>query len=338
MTQNSGRRAGLWTGLNLASALLWALPGVAAAQPGKGGEAASYPNKPVRWVVPFPPGASNDIIGRLIGQKLTDAWGHQFVIDNRPGAGGIIGGEAVARANPDGYTLLLANPAPNVNSPLMMKKPPYRVEDFAPVIYIGYAPLIFVTSANFPPRNPKELVAFAKANPTKVNWASSGVGSSLHIGLAVFQAATGAPITHVPYKGTAPALTDIIGGQVSGMHTTTVSAEAHIKSGRVRVIGIASARRSPLLPDVPTLVESGIKGADSVVWFGMSAPLKTPRAIIDKLNAEVNRALAMPDVKQRLDQLGLEVAGGTPEAFGAFVKAEAARIIALIKAGQLTVE
>jgi tripartite-type tricarboxylate transporter receptor subunit TctC len=327
MPVSSGARAAL--------ACLWlTLAAPAAAQ----GAAANYPQRPVRWIVPFPPGASNDIIGRLLAQKLTDALGQQFVVDNRPGAGGLIGGELVARAQPDGHTLLLANPAPNVNSPLLSKKPPYTAADFANVVFIGYAPLILVAHPALPAKNAADLVAYARANPNKVSWASSGIGSSLHIGLALLQGATGAPIVHVPYKGTAPALTDIVGGQVQGMHTTTVSAEAQIKAGRVKVLGIAAAKRSPLLPEVPTLAEVGIKDAEAVVWFGMSAPKATPRAIVDRLNAEVNRALGLPDVRARLDQLGLVVEGGTPAHFDAFLKTEIAKLTRLIQAGLVTAE
>ncbi len=318
----------------IALALWCALAGQAAAQSAKGA-AANYPDKPVRWVVPFTPGASNDIIGRLVAAKLGESWGQQFIIDNRPGAGGLIGGDTVAKAAPDGYTLLLSNPGPNVNSPLLSKKSPYKVEDFAPVIFFGYAPLLILANPSFPPKNPQELLEYLKANPDKVNWGSSGIGSSLHIGLALFQAATGVKVTHVPYKGSAPALTDLVGGQIQLMHTTTVSAEAQIKSGRVRVIGVASAKRAALLPDVPTLAEGGIKDAEAIVWFGMAAPAKTPRAIIDKLNAESNRILKLPDVKRRLDELGLEVQGGTPEQFAAFVRKEAERIGKLIKRGAL---
>jgi len=321
----------------IAIALWCALAGQAAAQSAKGAT-TDYPNKPVRWVVPFTPGASNDIIARLIGAKLGDAWGQQFIIDNRPGAGGLIGGDTVAKAAPDGYTLLLSNPGPNVNSPLLSKKSPYKVEDFAPVIFFGYAPLLILANPSFPPKNPKELLEYLKANPDKVNWGSSGIGSSLHIGLALFQAATGVKVTHVPYKGSGPALTDLVGGQIQLMHTTTVSAEAQIKSGRVRVIGVCAAKRVALLPEVPTLAESGIKDAEAIVWFGMAAPAKTPRAIVDKLNAESNRILALPDVKRRLDELGLEVQGGTPEQFAAFVKKEAERISKLIKVGALKPE
>jgi tripartite-type tricarboxylate transporter receptor subunit TctC len=309
----------------------------ASAQPAKNA-AAGYPDKAVRWVVPFTPGASNDIIARLVALKLGEAWGQQFIIDNRPGAGGLIGGDTVAKASPDGYTLLLSNPGPNVNSPLLSKRSPYKVEDFSPVIFFGYAPLLILTNPALPVRNPKEMLDYLKANAGKVNWGSSGTGSSLHIGLALFQAATGVKVTHVPYKGSAPAITDLIGGQIQFMHTTTVSAETQIKAGRVRVVGLASSKRAALLPDVPTLAESGIKDAEAIVWFGMAAPAKTPRAIVDKLNAECNKILLMPDVKRRLDELGLEVQGGTPEQFGAFIKKEADRLQKLIKDGALTRE
>jgi len=302
------------------------------------GDAGGYPNRPVRWVVPFTPGASNDIIARLVGGKLGEAFGQQFVIDNRPGAGGAVGADTVAKAAPDGYTLLLANPGPSVNTPLMMRKPLYKVGDFTPIVFIGYAPLIIIANPGFPPNNPKELLAYAKANPGKMNWGSSGNGSSLHIGLALFQAATGANVVHVPYKGAAPAITDTAGGQINLMYTTTVSGGAMIKAKRVKVIGIASAKRSPLLPDVQTLAESGIKDAEAIVWFGMSGPANLPRAIVDKLNAQVNTTLALPDVKQRLDQLGLEIAGGKPETFDAFVKSEAGKVARLIKAGLLKPE
>jgi tripartite-type tricarboxylate transporter receptor subunit TctC len=300
--------------------------------------AGNYPNRPVRWVVPFTPGASNDIIARLVGQKLSEAWGQQFVIDNRPGAGGSVGAETVAKAVPDGYTLLLANPGPSVNTPLLLRKPLYKVDDFTNIVFIGYAPLLILANPKFPPNNPKELLAYAKSNPGKVSWGSSGNGSSLHIGLALFQAATGAEVVHVPYKGSAPAITDTMSGQIHVMHTTTVSAETQIKAGRVKVVGLASAKRSPLLPDVPTLAESGIKDAEAIVWFGMSGPPKLPRALVERLNAQVNKTLALPDVKQRLDQLGLEVQGGKPEEFDSFVKKEAAKVQRLVKAGLLKVE
>lgn len=325
-------KSAAWPVLAVLSALATALPARAASAP------EAYPNKPVRWVVPFTPGASNDIIARLMSAKLHDAWGQQFIVDNRPGAGGALGAETVATAVPDGYTLLLANPGPSVNTPLMLKKSRYKYSDFAPIAFIGYAPLIIFTNPAFGPRNPRELLDYARANPGKINWASSGNGSSLHIGLALLQAATGIKVEHIPYKGSGPALTDLVGGQIQAMYTTTVSAEGQLKSGRVRAIGIASAKRSNLLPDVPTLAESGIKDAEAIVWFGMAGPQGLPRAIVDKLNREINKALTLPDVKLRLDQLGLEVAGGSPQEFGSFVNNEAAKVTRLIKAGLLQTE
>ena len=300
--------------------------------------AAAYPSKPVRFVVPFTPGASNDIVARLVAAKLGEAWGQQFIIDNRGGAGGLVGADTVAKAVPDGYTLMLSNPGPSVNSPILAKNAPYKVDDFVPVVFFGYAPLMIFTNPALPVRNPKELLEYLKANSGKVNWGSSGTGSSLHIGLALLQAATGANVTHIPYKGSAPALIDLVGGQIQFMHTTTVSAEAQIRGGRVRVIGVAASKRVALLPDVPTLAESGIKDAEAIVWFGMAAPAKTPAAIIDKLNRESNRLLGLPDVKKRFDELGLEVQGGTPEEFQRFVVNEVARLNRLIKMGALTRE
>ena len=324
--------------MNVKSRIALAAAGALVIAQAQAQPARDYPDKPVRWVVPFTPGASNDVIARLIAAKLLDAWGQQFIIDNRPGAGGLVGADTVAKAVPDGYTLLLSNPGPNVNSPLLSKQSPYKVEDFAPVVFFGYAPLLILANPALPVRNPKELIEYMKANQSKINWGSSGTGSSLHIGLAVLQAATGIKVTHIPYKGSAPAITDLIGGQIQFMHTTTVSAESQIKANRVRVVALASAKRSPLLPDVQTLAEGGVKDAEAIVWFGMAAPARTPRAIIDKLNAECNRILQMPDVKRRLDELGLEVQGGTPEQFAAFVKKEADRLQKLIKDGALTRE
>jgi tripartite-type tricarboxylate transporter receptor subunit TctC len=312
-----------------------AVPGAALGQGAAANPAANYPGRPVRLVVPFPPGASNDIISRLLAHKIGESLGQQFVVDNRPGAGGLIGGEIAANAAPDGHTLLFANPAPSINSVLMSRKPPYKLGDFAPVIFIGYVPLIIVSAPSFPPSDGKQLLAYAKANPGKVNWASSGNGSSLHIGLALFQAATGADVVHVPYKGTAPALTDVIAGRVNLMYTTSVSADGHIKSGKVKVLAVAAPKRQEVLPGVPTLAEEGIKNAEATVWFGVSAPARTPRAIIGKLNAELNRALALPDVKKRLDELGLVVSGGSPEEFAAFLRNEADKMNGLIKTGRV---
>ena len=298
-------------------------------------DASAYPSRPVRWVVPFAPGASNDITARLFAQKLSESTGQQFVVDNRPGAGGSIGGKLVAEATPDGHTLLHANPGPSINNVMLRKKPPYRMSDFDPVMFIGYSPLIIVASPSFAPNNARELLAYARANPGKLTWASSGNGSSLHIAQALFAAATGAQFAHIPYKGTAPAFNDVISGRVNVVHTTVVSGNAHIKAGRLKILAVASPQRQSVIPDVPTLAEEGIKDAEATVWFGVQVPVKTPRAIIAKLNRELNRALNLPEVKGRLDQLGLVSAGGTAEDFVKFMDSERRRLAMLLKTGRL---
>ena len=297
-----------------------------------------YPTKPVRLVVPFAPGASSDTIARLIAQKLTDAWGQPVIVDNRAGAGGALGAETVARAEPDGYTLLITNPGPSVNTILLRKKPPYTFGDFSPIVYIGSAPLIAVASLKFPPNDVKELIAYAKAHPGKVTWGSSGVSSNPHAALELLKRVAGVNIVHVPYKGTAPALTDTVSGQIDGLYTTTVSAAAFIRNGRVKVLGVAGPKRQAIIPDVATLAEQGIKGADNLLWIGLVTAAKVPRHIVEKLNREVNRILQLPDVKQRFGDLGLDAEGGTPERFSALIKTQAGELTALIKAGALQIE
>lgn len=308
------------------------------AQAGKGGAAANYPDKPVRWVVPFPPGGSVDTVARLVGQKLGEALGQQFVLDNRPGAGGSLAGALVARAAPDGYTLLVANPGPNINNPLLSKGTGYRVADFEPIVLMTSAPLVLYANSALAPNNARELVDYARANPDKLNGGSSGNGSSLHIGLALLQSATGAKITHVPYKGAAAALNAVLGGQIQLMYTTLTTGLGHVKAGRVKVLAIAGTKRMTALPNVATLAEQGIKDAEAISWVGMMAPAKTPRAVIDRLNREVNRALAAPDVKEILDRQGLEIAGGSPRDFSAFIKVEVAKLEKLVKAGLVQAE
>jgi len=300
--------------------------------------AAGYPIKPVRTIVPFSPGASTDTVARMLGQRLSEVWGQQIIVDNRAGAGGTIGAELVARAEPDGYTLLITNPGPNLNSILLRRKPSYGFADFTPVVYIGSSALVLVANLKLPTSNVKDLIAYARAYPGKISWGSSGINSNPHAALEVLKAVAGVDIVHVPYKGSGPALTDVIGGQIQGIYTTTVTAEAAIRSGRVKVLGVAGSRRSSVVPDVPTLAEQGIHGADNTLWMGMVTTAKVPAAVVEKINREVNRLLQTVEIKQRFEQLGLDVEGGSAEHFAAFIRAQAKVLSSLIAKGTLQPE
>lgn len=297
-----------------------------------------WPYRPVRFVVPFTPGASNDIIGRLLAQKLSESWGQPVPVDNRPGAGGALGAALVAKGTPDGHTLLITNPGPTVNHVVLSAKPLFTMRDLAPVIFIGYSPLIIVANPSFPPRSARELVEFAKSNPGRINWGSAGTNSNLHTALEVFKAATGIQATHVPYKGTGPSLADIAGGQIQLMFTTWASAESLVKAGRLRVLASAGAKRMASLPEVPTLREQGVQGGDAIVWYGLDAPAATPAAIVTRINQDANRVLSLPEVRSRLDQLGVEVEGGPASRYNGLLTAEVSRLQRLVKAGALQVE
>ncbi len=299
---------------------------------------AQYPAKPVRVIVPFTPGGSSDIVARLVTQKLVEFWGQQFVIDNRPGAGGAVGAEMVARAAPDGYTIMLTNPGPGLHNVLLRKKPSYTLADFASIVYIGYTPNLIAAYPRLPVNNLKELVDYARANPGKINWASPGTGSNPHVALEMLKTATGINVVHIPYKGAVQAFTDLVTGQVDAQYTSFISAENHVKSGRLKVLGVSGLKRLPGLPDTATFTEQGVKGADSTLWVGLVTAAKTPRAVIEKLNEGVNKVLHIPDVRGRLDQLGVEIEGGTPEKFDAFIRSEAQRLGPLAKSGVLQIE
>ena len=303
-----------------------------------GAMAQGYPTKPVRLVVPFTPGGSTDIVGRLVTQKLAEFWGQPFVMDHRPGAGGAIGAETVARAVPDGYTLLLTNPGPALHNAVLRKRPSYSLADFAPVVLVGITPNLIVANPKLPAANLKELIAYARANPGKINWASPGTGSNPHIALEVLKLATGIDVVHVPFKGAPQAFTDLVAGQVDAQYSSYISTEAYVKSGRLKVLGISGAKRLAALPETPTFREQGVEGVDSMLWIGFVTAAKTPRAVVDRLNAGVNRALQMPDVRVRLEQLGLEIEGGTPEKFGALIEAEARRLAPLARSGAVHVD
>jgi len=312
-----------------------AVTGAAAAQ---ADPTPGFPSKPIRWIVGFTPGASNDVVARTIAAHLSESWGRQIIIDNRPGAGGMIGGEIAARAAPDGYTVLLATGGPNIGNPLLSKRPVYQVEDFTYVVIAAATPMVIIVTPSFPANTPRELVDYLKANPNKINWASAGVNSTPHVSMAIFTYATGVKLTHVPYKGGAPALIDIVSGQVAGMHTSVATAESQIRSRRVRVIAVAGPKRLSTIPDVPTLAEAGINDAEAPNFYGMAAPARTPPAIVQKLNIGINDVLAHAEVRRRLGDLGMDIVGGSPQDANKFVMKEAERVRKLIRAGVLTPE
>jgi tripartite-type tricarboxylate transporter receptor subunit TctC len=300
--------------------------------------ASEYPARVVRFVVPFAPGASTDLVARLLGQKLSAEWGQPVIVENRGGAGGGIGADLVAKSEADGYTLLVTNQGPSILNVLLRKDVPYSVEDLAPVVEFGSSPLIIVANPQFPPNDMKELIAYAKANPGKIHIGSSGTNSNVHIALEILKVATGADIVHVPYRGTGPALTDVVAGTIEGAFTTTVSAVGLIDAGRLKVLGVAGTKRVNVIPKAATFAEQGITSANADVWIGLVAPAKTPQAIIEKINLDVNRALQIPDVRRRFAEWGLEIEGGTPGDFNKNIKAEVAKINQLVKSHALQIE
>ena len=288
--------------------------------------AQQYPAKTVRLIVGFPPGGGTDIVSRLVAQKLTEAWKQQFIVDNRPGATGMIGANVVAKAPADGYTLLTGHVNSNAIAPWMVRKPLYDpLADFAAVAYIGYSPNVLVVHPSTPAKNVKELIALAKAHPGELTFASPGVGSTNHLAGEMFKRATGINITHVPYKGSSPAIVDILAGNVVMNFDTLSSVVTYLTSGRMRPLAVTTAERDIQLPNVPTLREIGLKEYDVRNWYSVMAPAATPRDIIARLNTEVNRILQLPDIKGRLDELGVRLNPMTPEQFTQFVRSENAK-------------
>jgi tripartite-type tricarboxylate transporter receptor subunit TctC len=284
--------------------------------------AQQYPSKPVRIIVAYTPGGGVDIMARLAAGKLSERMGVQFIVDNRPGAGTIIGTEAVARAAPDGYTLLMANPA-LAASPALHDKVPYDpVQSFAPVGMFGASYNALVVHPSVPVKTVKQLVALAKSKPGQLNYASAGNGSAIHLAMELFENAAGIDLVHVPYKGAAPAINDVLGGQVTIMFATPPSAGQFMRAGRLRALGVSSTHRLAALPDVPTIAESGYPGFEVSNWYAMVAPAGTPREIIARLNSELNAIIALPEVKERVAKLGNEAFGSTPEEFGQRLKRE----------------
>lgn len=295
--------------------------------------AASYPSKPVRLVVPFPPGGTTDILARAVAQKLSEAWGQQAIVDNRPGAGGNIGSDLVAKAAPDGYTLLMGTVGTHAINPSLYTKMPYdHVKDFAPVILVAGVPNVLVVNPSVPVNSVKDLIAYAKANPDKLNFASSGNGTSIHLSGELFRTMTGVQITHVPYKGSSPALTDLMGGQVQLMFDNLPSSLQFIKAGKLKALAVTSTARSAALPDVPTLAESGLPGFEASSWFGVLAPAGTPPDIVARINGAIGAWLATPEAKDKLMSQGAIAAGGTPDEFAKHIAAETAKWAKVVKA------
>ncbi|MDE2003952.1 MAG: tripartite tricarboxylate transporter substrate binding protein [Betaproteobacteria bacterium] len=294
---------------------------------------AAYPSKPIRMVVPFPPGGTTDILARAVAQKLSETWGQQVIVDNRPGAGGNIGSDLVAKAAPDGYTLLMGTVGTHAINPSLYARMPYDAQkDFAPVILVASVPNVLEVNPSLPVHTVQELIAYAKANPGKLNFASSGNGTSIHLSGELFKAMTGVKMTHVPYKGSAPALADLVGGQVQLMFDNLPSSLGLIKGGKLRAIAVTSTTRSSALPDVPTIAESGLPGYEASSWFGVFAPASTPPAIVDKLNAAIGAWLASPDAKEKLASQGAIAAGGTPADFARFIASETVKWAKVVKA------
>ncbi len=304
-----------------------ALPAVANAQ-----AATAYPSKPIRLVVPFPAGGSLDVVARAIGQKLTEAWGQPVVIDNRPGAGGNIGADLVAKSAPDGYTILegaLSTHAVNVS--LYAKMPYDPVKDFAPITLVAVTPNVLVLNTSFPVNTVPELLAYARTNPGKLSFGSGSNGSAGHLAGELFKTEAGVDMVHIPYKGGAPALQALLAGDTQLMFDNLANSAAQIKAGKLKALAVTTAKRSALMPELPTLSETGLPGFDIYTWWGFMAPAGTPKAIVAKLNTEVKRILASPEMKAFFAQQGAEPAADTPEEFAALIKSEIDKYARIVK-------
>jgi tripartite-type tricarboxylate transporter receptor subunit TctC len=304
---------------------------------GSAGGAAEYPVRPVRWIVGYPAGGTTDIVARLIGHWLSERLGQQFIIENKPGAGNNIGTEAAINAPPDGYTVLLVNPANAINATLYQKLPFNFMNDTAPVGGIMRVPNVMEVNPSVPAKTVAEFIAYAKANPGKINWASSGNGTSVHLSGELFKIMTGVDLTHVPYRGSAPALTDMISGTVQVMFDNMPSSLPHIQAGKLRALAVTTAQRSDALPGVPTVAET-VPGYEASAFFGMSVPKGTPADVIDRLNHEINAALADAAMKAKLAELGGMLTPGSPAEFGRTIAEETEKWAKVIKSGGVTLE
>jgi tripartite-type tricarboxylate transporter receptor subunit TctC len=318
--------------LLLCTVLLWASHSVQAQSP-------AYPSKPIRLVVPFTPGGSSDILARAIGQKLGEAWGQSVLIDNVPGAGGSIGADKVAKATPDGYTLLMGHIGTLAVNPSIYPNLSYDpIKSFAPVAWVARVPNVLVVNPAVPAKNVKELVALARSQPGRLNYGSGGNGSAAHIATEYLKLKSQTFMVHVPYRGTSPAVTDLIAGQIQLMFTGGPAVMSFVKSGQLRAVAVSSSQRLSSLPDLPTVAESGLPefaGFEADQWYGVVAPAGTPVAIVNKLNAQINLSLNSPELKARLQAEGAQAAPATPEAFGSLIAREIERWRPVVKAGKI---
>jgi tripartite-type tricarboxylate transporter receptor subunit TctC len=296
-------------------------------------QTTAYPNRPIRFVVPFAPGGNADTISRNAGLKVAEAIGQQVVIDNRSGANGNIGMEIVARAAPDGYTIVLGYIANVAIAPSLVSKLPYDpIKDYAPITLLATAPNIIVVHSSVNARTLKELIALSKAKPKSINFSSAGVASVGHLTGELFNTVTGSDFQHVPYKGSAQGVIDLVAGQIQMLIGGMSSVMPHVKGGRLRAIAMTGAQRSPAVPEVPTVAESLLPGFEATAWYGAMAPAGTPRPVVTRLHSEFAKALALPDVKQRLENLGYQIVASTPDEFAAYIKTEIAKWAKVVKA------
>ncbi|WP_458766371.1 Bug family tripartite tricarboxylate transporter substrate binding protein [Cupriavidus basilensis] len=301
--------------------------------------ADTYPTKPIRVIVPFPAGGGTDIIAREVTNKVAMAMGWRFVVDNKPGSGGNLGVDAAAKASGDGYTIVLGQTSNLAINPTLYRKLPYDVaKDLTPVSLVASAPLVLVTTMESPYKTLADVVAASKAKPGSINVASPGNGTVAHLTSELFQKTAGIKLTHVPYKGAAQAVNDLIGGQVQLYLSSVPTLIGHIRNGKMRPLAVTSAKRMPDLPNVPTIAESGYSGFEAVTWFGFVAPAATPKDIVVRLNTEFNKALQVPDLKKKLNDQGADVLGGTPEQFGALMKKDTIRWSTAVKASGAQVD
>ena len=301
--------------------------------------AQTYPCKSVRYIVPAPPGGTTDIVARITGQKVADALGVPLPVDNRAGAGGIIGAEALAKSAPDGCTIMMGNIGPNAINVSLYRKLPYDAEkDFAPISQVIGVTNALVVHPSVPARTVKEFIAFVKARPGQLTFASSGTGQSTHLSGELFKTMAGLEYPHVPYKGSAPAMLDLVGGHVSFMFDNLPTAYPHIKGGKIRALGVTAGKRARVLPDVPTIAQAGLPGYEVESWFGVFAPSATPRPLIERLHQELVKSLAMADVRQKLEEQGADIVGSSPAEFAAHVKREIAKWARVVKDSGARVE